>query len=839
MKNTKKLMVVLLALMLVLSFTLAACGDKDPAGTTTAPQGSTPTTSSKTDPTGKLTITVTPDTMEIYAGDSYDLMFGVSADNAEATVRILDAGDFDETTPGTYTITYEASLGEVKVTATRTVIVLEALSNLTLEVVKNNMTAGKWEGVLMNFKHADYHELDADFTTTEALTGVFKNTSDKDILVTIGGKMGEVAVIDANGVVIEGRDGANGKLVNDEHPVRAEAPGPNSTIIVDGAEVKMADNFAKAITVPAGGYAIVVQTGAFGEGFDFDGRGFMAQSVIHRLGNVIRLYWADTNEELTQYVNQKPAVSGNNKVLAVLGDTAFVLEDAIKAGLVAIDDNGTFASTDDVKIEEFTVVNDGGFDINKPGEFTITLSVTDGELTTEFTRVVEVKADGIGILTVGENKFYVDMERVKFNEEVSKAGNIAFLIYTNEFTGKLLANGWGIAFVLDEYGTLIRVYDGASALYYDAENPKGIEDSSKVTSAGYLAEAFASLQEGETLLVAINNGDNLHRSFATDNKVIGAKVSGLDMQYKVTSTTITIGDRTFTAPEGKWLYNTEVTTNNIANYKMVIYDKNYTGTFTTNSYGAAIVLDQYGTLIKIYDGANGGFWTAEGKAASAHFTTATFATVAWSELQEGEILIIFPNDGTNAADSARTFALGLRNAGTDKPCECGKTATLTGFTFEKAPVKDMTITIGDRTFTAPEGKWLYNTEVTTDTIANYKMVIYDKNYTGTFTTNSYGAAIVLDQYGTLIKIYDGANGGFWTAEGKAASAHFTTATFATVAWSELQEGETLIIFPNDGTNAADSARTFALGLRNAGTDKPCECGKVATLTGFEFKKKGN
>ena len=829
MKNTKKLMVVLLALMLVLSFTLAACGDKDPAGTTTAPQGSTPTTSSKTDPTGKLTITVTPGTMEIYAGDSYDLMFGVSADNAEATVRILDAGDFDETTPGTYTITYEASLGEVKVTATRTVIVLEALSNLTLEVVKNNMTAGKWEGVLMNFKHADYHELDADFTTTEALTGVFKNTSDKDILVTIGGKMGEVAVIDANGVVIEGRDGANGKLVNDEHPVRAEAPGPNSTIIVDGAEVKMADNFAKAITVPAGGYAIVVQTGAFGEGFDFDGRGFMAQSVIHRLGNVIRLYWADTNEELTQYVNQKPAVSGNNKVLAVLGDTAFVLEDAIKAGLVAIDDNGTFASTDDVKIEEFTVVNDGGFDINKPGEFTITLSVTDGELTTEFTRVVEVKADGIGILTVGENKFYVDMERVKFNEEVSKAGNIAFLIYTNEFTGKLLANGWGIAFVLDEYGTLIRVYDGASALYYDAENPKGIEDSSKVTSAGYLAEAFASLQEGETLLVAINNGDNLHRSFATDNKVIGAKVSGLNMQFKVTSTIITVNGAEFEATEGKWLYNTEVTTSTAANYQMIIFDKNYTGTFTTNGWGCAIVLDQYGILTKIYAGAYSEYWTAAGKAEKAHFDANTYATVAWSELQEGEILIIFPNGGDNAH---RNWALDLRGLkGTNY---IGEVATLTGFEFAKKPANTKTITINGTEFEAAEGKWLYNTEVTTSTAANYQMIIFDKNYTGTFTTNGWGCAIVLDEYGTLTKIYAGAYSEYWTAAGKAEKAHFDANTYATVAWSELQEGETLIIFPNGGDNAH---RNWALDLRGLkGTNY---IGEVATLTGFEFKKKGN
>ena len=835
MKKSLRIIGLLLTLVLCLSFALTGCKEEPAGGTpsqpTNNPTASTP--SQPNEPGEELKISVVPETMEIYAGDPFDIKFGVTVNNAEANLFVSDDEGFDADVPGTYTITYTAKLGDKQTTATRTVTVLEALSNLTLEVVKNNMTAGKWEGVLMNFQHNQYMELSADYTTTEALTGVFKNTSDQPIVVTIGGKMGEAAIIDANGVVIEGRDGANGRLVNAENPIRVSAP-LGATLTVDGEEVVLAENFAKVMVIPAGGYAIVVQTGAFGEGFDFDGRGFLCQSVIHQVGNVIRLYWTDTNEELTQYVNQKPTVSGNNKVLAVLGDTAFKLEEAIIAGLVAIDDNGTFINTDDVKIEEFIIVNDGGFDINKPGEFTITLSVTDGELTTEFTRVVEVKADGVGILTVGENKFYVDMERVKFNEEVTKAGNIAFLIYNKEFTGALLENGWGVAFVMDEYGKLVRIYDGASAKYHDAENPDGIEDSSKVTEKDYMKEAFASLQDGETLLVAINNGDQLHRSFAANNKVIGAMVSGLDMQFKVTSTTITIGDKTFTAEDGKWAYNTEITATDAAKYSMIIFDKKYTGEVALNGYGAAIVLDQYGVLVKIYDAANMGFWTAEGKSTSPlTFTAANYATVAFSELQEGETLIVFPNDGDK--NPARGWALGLRNAGTDKPSYCGQVATLTGFEFAEKPADNKTITINGKTFTAEEGKWAYNTEIATADAAKYSMIIYDKNYTGTVALNGYGAAIVLDQYGKLVKIYDAANMGFWTAEGKSTSPlTFTAANYATVAFSELQEGETLIVFPNDGDK--NPARGWALGLRNAGTDKPSECGQVATLTGFTFKK---
>ena len=156
------------------------------------------------------------------------------------------------------------------------------------------------------------------------------------------------------------------------------------------------------------------------------------------------------------------------------------------------------------------------------------------------------------------------------------------------------------------------------------------------------------------------------------------------------SKTITINGATFTAEAGKWLYNTYVdekvagAPENAYMYSMIIFEKNYDGeAFNTNGYGAAIVLDKDGKLIKVYDGANVGFWTAEGKAASAHFTSATFATTAWAELQDGETLIIFPNDG--GSNAARAWALDLRGLkGTNY---FGEAATLEGFTFGETPVE--------------------------------------------------------------------------------------------------------------------------------------------------------
>ena len=848
MKTTKKLMVVLLALMLILSLTLAACGGKEDPSTTTKPTGNsqpsnsqpsssnTPSSSQK-DPSGQLEITVVPTEMEIFAGEKFDPMYGVVASDASATLRISDDGGFDETTPGTYTITYEAILGDVRVTATRTVIVHEALSNIAVEVTRNHLSENKWKGKLLSFPNAMYVEL-SESAELSTQSGVFKNTSDSEIVLTVGGTYGCSAVIDQHGVVIEGRDGANSKLVNAQNPTRTSSSV--TTLTIGGETVSVSNAFAKEMTIPAGGYAIVVQANELGQGgADFDGRSFMNYNVIGAYGNVVRLFWVDSEEDLTTYVNQKPTFSGNSKLLAKLGDANFDLNAAVLAGLVAKDDNGTFDTTDDYEIKDITIVSDGGFDLNQAGTYTVTLSVTDGELTTEFTRDVEVKSDGIVTLFIGENKMNVAADLVAIDQELTEKGDYAFVVFTPNYTGELsLGDAYGTAFILDEYGVIVRIYDGTSAKYHDAENPAGVKDG-RCTENGYLTQAFESRQEGETLLVATNltanNAAGGSRDFLVNNKTIGATVSGLGLEFKTTSTIITIGDKTFEAVEGKWVYNTEITAAEAATMKMVIFDKNFEGNVTLNGWGAAIVLDQYGTLVKIYDAANNGFWTVDGKStAPLTFTGSDYATVAFNELQEGETLIVFPNDGTNAADSARTFALSLRNVGGE--CYCGQTATLTGFTFAEKPATYKTITIGDKTFTAPEGMWVYNTEITAAEAATMKMVIFDKNFEGNVTLNGWGAAIVLDQYGTLVKIYDAANNGFWTVDGKStAPLTFTGSDYATVAFNELQEGETLIVFPNDGTNAADSARTFALSLRNVGGE--CYCGQTATLTGFTFKEK--
>ena len=876
-------------------------------------------------PVGDLQILVVPEEMEIYAGEEIDLMFGVVA-NEGASLIILDDEDFDQDTPGTYTITYQASLDGVKVTATRVITVLEALSNIALEVRENKLGENKWQGKLLSFGHSLYVPLTQN-TELAKQSGVFHNTTGKEIILTVAGTHGCAAILDKNGVVLEGRDGANSKLVNAKNPSRAGSSA--TTINIGGENVTVSSAFAKNLSIPAGGFAIIVQANYAGSTADTDGRGFMNYNVIYEIGNVVRLFWVDTNETLTPYVNQKPTVTGNNKILIMLGDTEFDLDTAVIAGIIAKDDNGTFASTDDVTLDDIKIVDKGGFDASKKGVYTVKLSVSDGKLTTTFTREIEVKSEGVGTLQIGENKMNVPMENVAKDKDLASIGNYMFIIYTSKYKGDLPANGYGGAFILNKYGEVVRIYDGANGKYYDSKNAGGVVDASKCTPNGYLTEAFNSLQDGETMLVApnstANNAEGGSRKFLLNNKTIGAVVSGLGLTFEVreddddpcanghsfvngvcgncgaedpnydpcadghdyvngvcsrceaedpdyvvpdNSKTFTVEDKTFIS--SAWAYNdSSVVASNAAQYTMIIYDKNYTGSVALNGYGVAVVIDKYGILDRVYDAANVGFWTADGKAASAGFTASDYATVAYASLKEGEILVVFPNDGVNGTTSPRNFALGIRSL-------CGKTVTLTGFTFAThpcagghdfaegvctrcgaedpdydpcadghdfkdgactrceepdpdyvAPEDKLTLTIGSNKYEVDKSAVAVDQALTA--VGSYKFIVYTSAFEGELGfTNGYGVAIVVNKYGEIVRIYDGASGKFFDKDNTsgATGAGCTAAGYAKEAFDSLQAGETVIIAPNSGDNAH---RGFLYSNRTVGA--------VVSGLGLTFEEK--
>lgn len=459
MKNKKLIVALMLVAVMVCAFVFAACDNTN---------GDTHQCQHKCEQCGKCTsdctdeackdkcpghgtakapvISVVPAQITINAGEEIDLMLGVSAtDEVDGTVNvtITDDNDFDNNTVGTYTITYSAKNSHnVTATATRTIVVNKALSALALEVKVNKLGETKWQGTKINFANELYKELNAD-TTLEKQSGVFHNGSDKAITLNIEGGYGCSAIITANGVVVEGRDGANNKLVNEANPTRA---GSNVKVLtVDGEEVSVSSAFAKVMTIPAGGYAIVIQANYAGTTADTDGRGFINYNVIGEYGNVVRLLWVDDNKVITPYVDQAPVVSGNTKLLVQLRQEGFDLETEIVKGITARDDKGTFDVSDDVNIETITVVNNGGFDINKEGTYTVKLSVTDGTNTTEFTREVEVKADGFGKVAVGEKEYLVLSDNIAIDQDLTAVGKYSFIVYTAAFNKEIgYNNGYGL-----------------------------------------------------------------------------------------------------------------------------------------------------------------------------------------------------------------------------------------------------------------------------------------------------------------------------------------------------------------------------------------------------------
>ena len=921
MKMSRLLAIIAVAMALVLTF--AACDFFKPDDNETTPPANnqtTPPTNTETTPPANTettpVISVVPETVEIHAGDEIELMFGVTVtdEGDEApTLIIEDDEGFDADVEGTYTITYKAvnKYGKTA-TATRTVKVLKALSALTLEVKANRLGENKWQGNLLSFKNKEFVTISGDYVSDVAISGVFYNATDAAVTINIAGSYGVAAVIDANGFVIEGRDGANSKLVNAANPDRTASAV--TSLEINDETVTVASAFAKNLTVPAGGYAIVVQNGYCGTTVDSDGRGFMNYNVIYQYGNVVRLLWADTQEVLTPYVDQAPVITGhNNKVFASLTDSSFDLATGILDGLIIEDDNGTFDPSDDVKfnlenetIIKITVDNNGGFDVNTIGIYTVTLTATDGKNTVTVTRQVEV-VDTLVELTINGNSYKTLPETIAVDTDINPLGKYLFLIFTPAYEGEItLSNGYGVAMVLNQYGQIVRIYDGASGKYFDAEND-GITNG-PCTATGYLKEAFASLQDGEYLIVAPNGNGNVARGFFYSNRKVGAQVTlpgitfpeaphfceskcekcgkcldaecaeeacaekceghahecenvcatcgkcqNAECKEEVCaekcachecesvcaycggctdaecaqaacatkcpghegSMFLTIGAKKFEAVAGKWAINQPITTATATSHAVWVFTKDYTGEFSTNGYGVAVVLDQYGRVIRVYDGANGGYWLPDGKQASAHFDVNSYATTAWAELQAGEYLVVLPNGGSEG-NAARQVGLDCRYLFNQK-------LNITGIEYASP---EMTIQIGAKVYTAELGKWAINEAITTGTAASKAIWVFTKAYEGEFSTNGYGVAVVLDQFGRVIRIYDGANGGYWLPDGKQASAHFDVNSYATTAWAELQAGEYLVVLPNGGSEG-NAARQVGLDCRYLFNQK-------LNITGIEY-----
>ena len=763
-------------------------------------------------------IKVDPEVVEIYAGEEVDLLFGVSATDEvdkEVKVTVVDDGGFDSTVVGTYEITYKAvNSSNLEATAKRTIRVLAPLSQLTLEVRTNKLGEQKWQGTTISFKHDLYVELSEDTNLTKQ-SGVFHNNTDHDITLSVEGGYGVSAVIDHNGKVIEGRDGANSKLVNEKNPTRS-----GSTVTKFDDETTVASAFAQNLVIPSLGYAIVIQPNYAGTTADTDGRSFMNYNVIYEYGNCVKLFWADSKEVITPYVNQAPTVSGNTTVYVAINSTNVDINALVLAGLDITDDNGTFELADDVKITDVEILDNGGFDASKEGEYIFKLKTTDGKLDTYFTRVVSVLGkEKCVTVTIGDQSHIVLAENVAIDKDLTSVGNYAYIIYTPNYKLKegesLPANGHGVALLLDEYGQIVCIYDGANGRKFTKEHHtlKPEVDTETCNPTTYLKDAYDEAKAGGyTLVVAphttINSAEGGSRKFLLNNRNYGEKVTITGLDFKTSSLTFSINGKTFTAEEGTYTINKLLTSDLVAKQKMIVYTKDLNEeTIVCNGFGVAIVLDKYGKLIRIYDGANAKLFDLEnpnGKN-NAGFTGNDYAVVAYKSLTEEETLIIFPNDGKNQEGSPRAFGLGLRTNGS-----LGKVATLTGFKF----AEEAELTIGSKSFTK-DGEVKVALNSSDATYNSHDFVIYTTAFRGTLgVVNGYGIAFVIKD-NKVVRIYDGANVKYYDSDnldGVKDETKCSATNYLKQAIASLGANEWVLAAPHDG--GSNLARNF-LGSNKA------------------------
>ena len=835
----KKLLFTALAFALTLCTAtgVAACGNDKPDNNDPKPGEQTFTKPKITIASGMETLEITQGTPE----DEINLLVGITvADDYDSDLKatISDDGGFDANTVGTYTVKYKATNSKGETTEiTRTVKVVKAPSALVLKAEKaidSNWT----DGAIMKFSHDLFYTLTADATYEDYKNGVFYNASESSVVLSIAGGGGEAAILTKNGMVIEGRDGANGALMNIDHPQRVDSTA--RSFVYDDVEYSVANDTYKFMTIPAGGFAVVVTTGMMGQGFDYDGRSFINKNVIYQYGTSVQLYWEDEPETiLTPYVDKAPIVRNCPALTVALGTTEADMRALAVSGISVSDDNGTFDVSDDITNLQINIENIGGYNGDQSGEYIVDMNVSDanGNIT-RFSRKVIV-ADNVTNVSIGSAKTGIENIVIKQNVSVADYTKVDFAIYTKEFTGTLADSAYGQAFVVDDASSkIVRIYDGANAKYYDAENTSGVAGSSletPLTQQNFIALAFASLGDGETLVIAPRYG--MHNN-ATYTLLLGNRK--INETFSVDG--YTFGLKTVTAGTAKAQFKVlKNTTWSNAPGVVMVYTKAYQGEIKANGYGIAVVLDAEGKLIKTYDAVSGAYMDEAHSALTnpmdntitdghrikfalmeGGLTAANYVTYAFTHLAEGETLVAFPHDGNNAADSARTFANGNLRAGFGTKV----------VSFGMVAINENNVTVGNDSATLA-----VNVNAAWTNAAGY-VNVYSKNYTGTVKGNGYGYAFVVNAAtGKITKIYDAANGYYMDETHSALSGdanvrqkfadyntekNFTgedavsSANYAAHAFANLAEGEILVAFPNVNKGEADTARTFANNHRTIG-----------------------
>lgn len=369
---------------------------------------------------------------------------------------------------------------------------------------------------------------------------LFINTSTEAKTVNVINGYAVAAIFNANGVVIEGRDGANGRLVNEACGLRVSCAQGSLTA---------ADPVQNLVLEP-GGFALVAPNN--NTDYNEDGRKFVNEQIINRIDKVVSL---TVNDQLIYTeADQAPffVIGGQVKpqgsfTLTGTKDVTFSLLDGVSIydwDATANDGEGAFVvlakteTFDPVKSviiydelgNEVTVTDYTAFVFTASGAYDIEYTIQDAAgnertIETQISVIVfeELASPAFRILDTSNNIITIDLMKVGYDfnfEDTDDIDTAKYHVYKdyqallNDTTNAPHKMGWGSFIIFDEATGIIEVNmnifhgnlfvkDGVdyidTTLFTDAEGLKGI----------------TSLPEGKVLLVGPQNTDM--RAFALSN----------------------------------------------------------------------------------------------------------------------------------------------------------------------------------------------------------------------------------------------------------------------------------------------------------------------------------
>lgn len=379
-------------------------------------------------------------------------------------------------TPGSYTVTYETRDSMNESHEETFDVVVKSAEEINYYVYANQDKSGKSAvcgidfsaavgGVRIRVAHDKYFEVTDVDNLPEAIRNphaegkiidfddpfIIKNADDVALTLNTADAMAEYTVFDSHGVVVFGWNGANGRGVDENNRYTL---GKNGGIN------------ATTVTVPAGGYVLIVGytaggnwygkvTGgkaisaddywgikAEGDGvpqYDMDGRQFASTGFNYRWKNVVQL--KKGADVLTgEYVNQAPYMTKGYNGFDILRSDMQLTEEELKAQILAAigfrDDAGTFDVTDDIDVVAANIslnaTDIAAIDNTVEAQYTVRIEVTDSTdatLKAEFSIVVTI-ADKY--LKIGDSVTWANPTVVKNAKLTASAADGKMYVWDSE-----------------------------------------------------------------------------------------------------------------------------------------------------------------------------------------------------------------------------------------------------------------------------------------------------------------------------------------------------------------------------------------------------------------------